>query len=85
LSVGSAITYETVRVRARFAGPSACTWASSRTSFVARLGTTHPWSKPQSRRRFVAGTSSCRSEAEALLLEGHLISELDPILNVKRN
>ena len=27
----------------------------------------------------------CGSEAEALLLEGRLISELDPILNVKRN
>jgi GIY-YIG catalytic domain len=27
----------------------------------------------------------CRSEAEALLLEGRLISELDPLLNVKRN
>ena len=27
----------------------------------------------------------CGSEAEALLLEGRLIAEFDPLLNVKRN
>ena len=42
VDVGSTITCENVQVRAHFAGPLASTWASSRTSCDALLGTTRP-------------------------------------------